>query len=64
MTYKAVENKSTFQNRKGLEYEIKPLSKWAVIDENTYYVCFVPDYVDDQKEKAELIARLLTEELG
>ena len=62
--YKAQENKSTFQERKGLTYEIKPLSKWAVVDEDTYYICFIPDYVSNQKEKAELIARLLTEELG
>lgn len=61
--YKVKENKVEYQERKGLTYEIQPYCRYSVVDENTFVICHIPDYVSNQKEKAELIVKLLNEDL-
>ena len=62
--YKVVENKVSYQNRKGVLQEITPNYKYSIHEEGAGYILHMSDSFGNQKEKAELIVRLLNEELN
>jgi hypothetical protein len=60
MKYKLQENQISYQNRKGLTYEITPRCKYSIIEEETTFTILdIPDFVQNQKEVGEMIVNKL-----